>query len=99
MRHSSAQYLACSNYFCMLVLIPIIIWKKASCLSYSFPLGSFDFVFSNSKSWEQFVHISSLSSSHGGGLAAVSDGRVSELLINDLCMILLRSQASGQRLR
>lgn len=71
-------------------------WKKASDVSSSFPLGSFDLVFSNSMSWEQSAHLSPPSSFRRGGLAAVSDGRVSELLIDDLCVILLRSQASGQ---
>lgn len=52
MRHvnSLVQCLTCSNYFYMLIMILVSIWKKASYLSYTFLLGSFDLVFSNSKS-------------------------------------------------
>lgn len=49
---SSVPRLACSKYLYMFVMVLITVWKKASYLSYSFPLGSSDFVFSNSKSWE-----------------------------------------------
>lgn len=82
----------------MLVMILITIWKR-HILYYSFSLGSSEFVSSNSKSWEKFAGISFPRSFIWAWLAAVSNGRASELLINGLCMRLLRNQASGQLLR